>query len=96
MAEIDTATTENDVADSWYELGFSRGLTEPALTLGVPKTPLVLNGLFAFIMILNFGFWPILFVTLTLHVLLVYICKNDKMFFECFKAYRSKQRYYSV
>jgi len=95
MADADTTTTINDAA-SWYELGFSRGLTEPALTMGVPKTPLVLNGIFAVIMIIDFGFWPILFVTIALHCLLLYVCKDDKMFFECLKAYINKKNYYSV
>ena len=40
-------TNEAVEAESWYELSFSRGLTEPALIAGVPKSVLVWNGLFA-------------------------------------------------
>lgn len=81
---------------SWYELGFARGLTEPALIMGVPKTPLVLNLCFAIVMLIDFGFWPILFITVAIHVLMIYICKSDKQFFDCLKAYISKRTYYSV
>lgn len=93
MADTEIETEEDA---SWYELGFARSLTEPALTMGVPKTPLVLNGCFAVVMIIDFGFWPIIFVTLALHFLMIYICKSDKQFFDCLKAYINKKNYYSV
>ena len=41
------ADTSQELANdtqSWFELGFSRGLTEPALIAGVPKAALVING----------------------------------------------------
>lgn len=83
-------------ASSWYELSFARGLTEPALMAGAPKTPLALNLCFAIIMLIDFGFWPILFVTATVHLLTIYICKSDKQFFDCLKSYLAKKNYYSV
>ncbi len=93
----DEAVNDSQVsATSWYELGFARSLTEPALLLGVPRTPLMCNGVFAFLMIFDFGFWPILLFSLIAHFLMIYICKSDKQFFDCLQSYIHKKNYYSV
>lgn len=81
---------------AWYDVPFVRGLTEPALIAGVPKSVLVFNGLFAVFLIMNFGFFYILIFTFMLHFLAIYVCKGDTQFFECVKSYRSKEKYYSV
>ena len=96
MADDADNNSSIDVALSWYELSFARSLTEPALLLGVPRTPLVFNGVFAFIMIFDFGFWPILLFTLAAHFLMIYICKSEKQFFDCLQSYIHKKNYYSV
>ena len=83
-------------AASWYELGFSRGLVEPSLLLGVPKNVLVLNGIVAVIFILDFGFWPILLITAIIHFTAIYVCKGDNQFFDCLQEYMRKKNYYGV
>lgn len=96
MAADEIVNNSDNTATSWYELGFARSLTEPALLLGVSRTPLVLNGAFAFLMIYDFGFWPILLFSLVAHFLMIYICKSDKQFFDCLQSYIHKKSYYSV
>ena len=93
------ADTSQELANdtqSWFELGFSRGLTEPALSAGVPKAALVINGVVAFLFIIDFGFWPILIVTLAVHFGSVYVCKGDNQFFECLRAYLNEKDYYGT
>jgi len=91
----DTQTTEEEAA-SWYELSFSRGLVEPSLIMGVPKTVLVMNGIVAFLFLNDFGFWPIIFVCLLVHFLAIYVCKGDNQFFACLKAYLNEKDYYGT
>lgn len=92
----DSAAEVNAEAQSWYDLGFSRGLTEPALIAGVPKTALVMNGVVAFLFIIDFGFWPILIVTAIVHGLSVYVCKGDNQFFDCLHVYLGEKDYYGT
>lgn len=87
---------ENEEAISWWELGFSRGLTEPALLMGVPKMIVIGNIIVAIIFIMNFGFWPILFVTAGIHIAAVAVCKSDNQFFDCLQSYRAKKNYYGT
>ena len=91
MAEENT----NDTA-SWYDLGFSRGLTEPALLLGVPKLAIVLNAALGGIFIMDFGFWPIIFVNLVIHFASIYVCKSDNQFFDCLQMYMRKKNFYET
>lgn len=86
----------DDIATSWYDVGFSRGLTEPPLIAGVPKPVLVWNALFAVFLIMNFGFFYILIFTFMLHFGAIYVCKSDVQFFSCIKSYMNKKRYYST
>ena len=81
---------------AWYDVPFIRGLTEPALIAGVPKNVLVFNGIFAIFLIMNFGFFYILIVTLLFHFVAMYVCKGDNQFFDCLKSYKSKEKYYTV
>lgn len=83
-------------AESWYELSFSRALTEPALIAGVPKSVLVWNGLFAVLLIINFGFWQVLIFTVAMHFLAIYLCKGDQQFFSCLQSYINKKNYYTT
>jgi type IV secretory pathway TrbD component len=82
--------------ESWYELAFYRGLIQPSLLFGCPKPVIVLNGLFAIIMLEIFGFWPIIFFSYIFHQLAVYICKSDDYMWECFLAYWKSKSYYKA
>lgn len=90
-----TNNEESSIA-TWYELAFSRGLTEPSLLLGVPKSALTFNGLVAAFFLFNFHFWQILPITLLAHFGMVYVCKGDMQFFDCLKSYINKKNYYST
>lgn len=88
--------SREDEASSWYELGFSRGLTEPALVMGVPKMVLIMNALIAVLFIVDFSFWPILIVTAIIHFAAIYVCKGDTQFFDCLLGYMKKKNYYET
>ena len=87
---------ENNDSASWFNLGFSRGLTEPALIFGVPKLFIVLNVALAGLFILDFGFWPILFVNAILHFGAIYVCKGDNQTFDCLIKYRKTKDFYET
>lgn len=95
MAEVVQEAAETE-AESWYELGFSRGLTEPSLVLGVPTNALVMNALVAVFFLMNFHFWQILPISCIAHFGMVYVCKNDTRFFGCLQMYIYKKNYYST
>ena len=80
----------------WQVLPFYRSLSEQVLMLGVPKVVLVLNGLVAFLFVVNFHFWYILIVNAIVHFGAIYLAKNDDQFFECLQNYQSKKNYYST
>ncbi len=87
---------ESEEAISWWQLGFSRGLTEPALLMGVPKKVVIINAVVATLFIVDFGFWPILFVNAGIHIAAVAVCKSDNQFFDCLQSYRAKKNYYGT
>lgn len=87
---------DNNDSASWYDLGFSRGLTEPALILGVPKMVIALNVALGALFLIDFGFWPILFVNLTIHFASIFVCKSDKQFFECLQGYQKTKDFYET
>ncbi|MDD7764081.1 MAG: VirB3 family type IV secretion system protein [Selenomonadales bacterium] len=87
---------DNAEVTSWYELSFSRGLTEPALIFGVPKLVIVLNVAIAALFIMNFGFWPIIVLNAIIHFASIYVCKNDNQFFEALQGYMNKKNFYGT
>ena len=80
----------------WQVLPFYRSLSEQVLMLGVPKVVLVLNGLVAFLFVVNFHFWYILIVNAIVHFGAIYLAKNDDQFFEALQNYQSKKNFYST
>lgn len=91
-----TDESQSKEAVSWYDLDFSRGLTEPALILGVPKLAIVLNAALGAIFLLDFGFWPILLVNFLIHFASIHVCKGDNQFFECLQGYMKKKNFYGT
>jgi len=87
-------SSEVNENDSWYEVSFYKGLTEPSLLFGCPKGVIVFNALIAFLMILWFGFWPILFFSFIFHQFARYVCKNDTYLFAGLISYMKSKRYY--
>ena len=77
-------------------LPFYRSLSEHVLMPGVPKVVLVLNGLVAFLFVINFHFWYILIVNAIVHFGAIYLAKNDDQFFEALQNYQSKKNFYST
>lgn len=87
---------ENNDSASWFDLGFSRGLTEPILLLGVPRLFIVLNAALGALFIIDFGFWPILVVNAILHFGGIYVCKGDNQFFDCLQGYMRTKDFYET
>ena len=80
----------------WQVLPFYRSLSEQVLMLGVPKVVLVLNGLIAFLFVVNFHFWYILIVNAIVQFGAIYLAQNDDQFFECLQKNQRKKNYYST
>ncbi len=89
------ASKDMDAVD-WQVLPFYRSLSEQILMLGVPRVVLVLNGLIAFLFVINFHFWYILIVNAIVHFGSIDLAKNDDQFFECLQYYQRKKNYYST
>lgn len=87
---------ETNEEASWYELAFSRALTEPPLFLGVPKLAITANGLIAAFFVLILHFWPILPFCALLHFGMVYVCKDDPRFMETLRGYMQGKSYYET
>ena len=79
---------------SWQVLPFYRSLTEQVLLFGVPRPLLMLNGVLAYIFIVNFHFFYILILNAIIHFGSIYVAKSDDQFFDCLRSYQSKKSYY--
>ena len=80
----------------WQELPFYLSLSEQLLLLGAPKPVLAINGLVAFLFIVNLNFYWIVPLNILVHFGCIYLARNDQQFFDCLRAYIPKKDYYST
>ena len=79
---------------SWYHLPFYRSLTEHILVLGAPRSVLVVNAIITFIFVMRFHFLYFLAFSVVIHLLCIYISKDDALFFDCACQYFKRRNYY--
>ena len=80
----------------WFDIPFYRSLTEQILFLGAPRMAIMINGLIAFLFIVNFHFWYIIPFSILLHCGCIYLAKFDDQFFDCLRAYQTKKNFYDA
>lgn len=71
-----------------------QAITKPIYWAGVPRELFLLNLLVSILMIMIFHFWYFLLLSGTLHLLFVYLGKQEPLFYEIFFRYNRTKKYY--
>ncbi len=71
-----------------------QAITKPIYWDGVPRELFLLNLLVSILMIMIFHFWYFLLLSGALHLLFVYLGKQEPLFYEIFFRYNRTKKYY--
>lgn len=73
-----------------------KSLTQQILLCGAPRKIIIFNFAFAALCFLTFKTYYLLFISVAIHFISVYITQFDDQFFDCLHRYLSKKKFYGV